>query len=97
MSRFAIVQKSILISNKMLYPKTTCMRSITGFIQKIATIFHGLLKDFSRAILDFQGPPTRNIISQTVHKCTFPVYSNKALRLELCSSPTSLHFSVHLS
>ena len=41
-------------------------------------------KDFSRATLDFQGPPTRNIIiSQIVHKCTFLVYSNKALRLEL--------------
>ena len=48
MSLFAIVQKSILISNKMLYPKTTCMRSITGFIQKIATIFHGLLKGYIR-------------------------------------------------
>ena len=37
-------------------------------------------KDFSRAPLDFLGPPTRNIISQLVHKCTFPVYSNKATR-----------------
>ena len=64
---------------------------------KIATIFQGLFKDFSRVTLDFQGPPTRNIISQIVHKCTFPVYSNKALRLELFASPTSLHFSVHLS
>ena len=35
--------------------------------------------------------------SQTVQKCTLPVYSNKALRLELFASPTSLHFSVHLS
>ena len=33
--------------------------------------------------LDFQGPPTRNIISQIVQKCTFPVYSNKTLRFEL--------------
>ena len=49
----------------------------TAFIQKIATIF--------------QGPPTRNIISQTVQKYTFPVYSNKTLRLELFASPTSLH------
>ena len=52
-------------------------------------------KDFSRATLDFQGPPTRNIISQNAHKCTFPVYSNKALRLELFASPNSLQFSVH--
>ena len=71
--------------------------SITGFIQKIATIFQGLFKDFSRTTLDFQGQPTRNIILQIVHKCTFPVCSNKALRLELFASPTSLHFSVHLS
>ena len=56
----------------------------TGFIQKIATIFQGLFKDFSRTTLDFQGPPTRNTISQIVQKCTF-------------ASPTSLHFSVHLS
>ena len=47
--------------------------------------------------LDFQGPPTRNIISQIAQKCTFPFYSNKTLRLELFASPTSLHFSVHLS
>ena len=54
---------------------------ITGFIQKIATIFQGLFKDFSRTTLDFQGQPTRNIISQIVQKCIFPVYSNKTLRL----------------
>ena len=40
----------------------------------------------------FQGPPTRNIISQIVQKCTFPVHSFKALRLELFASPTSLTF-----
>ena len=76
-------------SQNKFFPEET----ITGFIQKIATIF----KDFSRTTLDFQGPPTRNIISQIVQKCTFPVYSNKTLRLELFASPTSLHFSVHLS
>ena len=53
--------------------------------------------DFSRATLDLQGPPTRNIISQFVQKCTFPVYSNKTLKLELLASPTSLHFAVQLS
>ena len=52
---------------------------------------------FSRTVLDFQGLPTRNIISQIVQKRTFPVYSKKALTLELFASPTSLHFSVHLS
>ena len=53
----------------------------TGFIQKIATIFQGLFKDLSRTTLDFQEQPTRNIISQIVQKCIFPVYSNKTLRL----------------
>ena len=55
-------------------------KDYTGFIQKIATIFQGLFKDFSRTTLDFQGQPTRNIISQIVQKCIFPVYSNKTLR-----------------
>ena len=36
-------------------------------------------KDFSRTTLDFQGPPTRNIISQIVQKRTFSVYSYKAV------------------
>ena len=53
-------------------------------------------KDFSRTPLDFQGPPTTNTISQIVQKCAFLVYSNKALRLKLFASPTSLQFSVHL-
>ena len=66
---------------------------MSGFIQKLQPFF----KDFSRATLDFQGSPTRNIISQIVQKCTFPVYSFKALRLELFASPTSLHVSVHFS
>ena len=39
----------------------------TEFIQKISTIFQLL----SRTTLDFQGPTTRNIISQIVQKCTF--------------------------
>ena len=56
--------------------------------------FQGLFKDHIRF---FQGQPTRNIISQIVQKCIFPVYSNRTLRLELFASPTSLHFSVHLS
>ena len=65
------------------------MQTKTGFIQKIATIFQGR----SRTTSDFQEPPTTNIISQTVQKCTFPVYSNKTLRLELFASPASRFFS----
>ena len=38
-------------------------------------------KNFSRTTLDFEVQLTRNIISQTVQKCTFPVHSNKTLRL----------------
>ena len=56
-------------------------KTVSGFIQKIATIFQGLFRDFSRTTLDFQGQPIRNIISQIVQKCIFPVYSNKTLRL----------------
>ena len=64
-----------------------------GSCKKLKPFF----KDFSRTTLDFQGPPTRNIISQIVQKCTLSVYSNQALRLELFASPTSRHFSLHLS
>ena len=58
--------------------KPSCQEAEAGFIQKIATIFQGLFKDHIRF---FQGQPTRNIISQIVQKCIFPVYSNKTLRL----------------
>ena len=58
-----------------------------GSYKKLQPFF----KDFSRTTLDFPGPPTRNIILQIVQNCTFPVYSNKTLRLELFASPTSLH------
>ena len=53
-----------------------------GFIQKIATIFEGFFKDFSRTTFDFQGPPTWNVISHIVKKCTFSVHS-PSIRLEL--------------
>ena len=60
--------------------------NIQGSYKKLQPFF----KDFSRTTLDFQGPPTRNIISQIVQKCTFPVHSiNNTLRLELFASPTS--------
>ena len=58
-----------------------------GSYKKLQPFF----KEFSRTTLDFQGPATRNIISQIVQKCTFPVYSSKTSRLELFASPTSLH------
>ena len=63
-------------------------------VQRILNRVHAkntFFKHFSRATLDFQGPPIRNTISQIVQKCTFPVYSNKTLRLVLFASPTSLH------
>ena len=48
-------------------------------------VMHGLrlqgsYKKLQPFLRTFQGPPTTNTISQTVQKCTFPVYSNKALR-----------------
>ena len=64
-----------------------------GSYKKLQPFF----KDFSRITLDFQGPPTRNTISKIVQKCTFPVCSNKSLRLELFASSTSLHVSVYWS
>ena len=73
------------------------MPVMTGFIQKIATIFPGLFKDFSRTKLNFQGPPTRIVISQMVYKCTFPVQADRFLRFQVFALPPSLHFSVHLS
>ena len=63
-------------------------RPNTGFIQKTATILQGFFKDHIRF---FQGPPTRNLISQVVQKSII-----KTLRLELFFPPTSLHFSVRL-
>lgn len=55
--------------------------------------FKGLFKDFSRTSFDSQGPPTRNVIPQTVQKYTFPVHCNRTLRIEQFTPPTSLHFS----
>ena len=43
-----------------------------GSYKKLQPFF----KDFSRTTLSFQGPLTRNIISQIVEKCTFPVHPN---------------------
>ena len=53
-----------------------------GSYKKLEPFF----KDFLRSTLDFQGPPTRNIISQIV-----------TLRIELFASPSSPHFSVQWS
>ena len=71
--------------------------AIQGSYKKLKLFF----KDFSRALqrtrFDFQGPPTRNVISQIVQKGTFPVHSNMTLTLEMLAPSTSLHFSVYLS
>ena len=86
-SRFIALEE-----NPGVYP---CIKifSYQGSYKKLQPYF----KDFSKTTLEFQGPPTRNIILQIIQKSTFPVYSNKTLRLEPFASPTSLHFSVHLS
>ena len=55
-----------------------------------------ILKDFSRTTFNFQGPPTRNVIPQTVQKYTFPVHCYRTLRIEQFTPPTSLHFLFHL-
>lgn len=72
----------------------------TGLIQKKRNPFWGLFKDFSRTTFNFQGPSTKSVISPIVQKCifsTFPVHSNRILRLELFAPPTSLYFSARLS
>ena len=50
-----------------------------GSYKKLQPFF----KDFSRTPLDFQGAPTRNIISRIVQNCTFPVHCYKAIRIEM--------------
>ena len=42
-----------------------------------------VFKDFSRTTFDFQGSPDRELISQIVQKFTFPIHTNRTLRLEL--------------
>ena len=52
------------------------LNQFQGSYKKLPSFF----KDFSSTTLDFHGPPSRNIISQIVQKCTFPVYSNKTVK-----------------
>ena len=68
------------------------------FFEKRGTGYQGsckklktLLKVFSRTAFDFQGPSTTDLISQIVQKCTFPVHSNRTLRLKLFAPSTSLY------
>ena len=72
----------------------------TSLQGKAQRMFHNRVhtKNCNHFSRTFQGPPTRNIISQIiVQKCTLPVYSNKTFRLELFASPASPHCSVHWS
>ena len=52
--------------------------------------------DFSRTKLNFQALPTRNVISWTVYKFTFPVQANRYLMLQVFVPSPFLHLSVHL-
>ena len=77
-------------------------------------IYTSLVGTGLRTTLDFQGPHrmyscTRNVISQSVQKSTFPVHANRTLplkwllvqtfhrtvTLDLFAPPTSLHCSAH--
>ena len=53
-------------------------------------------QDFSRTKLNFQALPTRNVISWTVYKFTFPVQANRYLMLQVFVPSPFLHLSVHL-
>ena len=46
-------------------------------------------KNCNHFLRTFQGPPTRNVISQIIQKCTFSVNSIRILRLELFAPLTS--------
>ena len=67
---------------KLYWARSKQIEIYQGSYKKLRPFF----KDFSRITLDFQGPPTRNTIYKIVKKCTFPVCSNKSLRLELFAS-----------
>ena len=71
--------------------------AIQGSYKTLKLFFKDFSRAFQRTRFDFQGPPTRNVISQIVQKGTFPVHSNMTLTLEMLAPSTSLHFSVYLS
>ena len=79
---------------KVLYKWTKTLSAACWNHKRLHRVHTKNCNHFSRTTLDFQGPPPTKIFSRIVQKCTFPVYSNKALRLELFASPTSLHFSL---
>ena len=61
-----------------------CNRVRTENSNHISKSFQGLFKDQ----VDFEGPSTKEYNQFTeLQKCTFSVYSNKALRFELFASP----------
>ena len=71
-----------------------CNRVRTENSNHISKSFQGLFKDQ----VDFEGPSTKEYNQFTeLQKCTFSVYSNKALRFELFASPISIHFPVDWS
>ena len=64
---------------------------VTGFIKKMQPVF----KDFSRTTSNFQGHYTsKNVISQMVQKCTFPVYAKRILSPQVFVPSPSQHFSI---
>ena len=73
------IQILILQTNLHTFPYISWENLFKKIKQSPYKKLQPFFKDFPRTTLDFQGPPTKNIISQIVQKCTFPVYSNKTL------------------
>ena len=82
----------MLLHHPQFFSKVLVHLPYQGSYKKLQPFF----QDFSRTKLNFQGPPTRNVISHMVYKYTFPVQANRFLRLQVFSPSPSLHFSVHL-
>ena len=53
-----------------------------------------IFKVSSRTTSNFQGPTTRNVISQMVHKCTFSVQAKGILRPQAFAPSFFLYFIV---
>ena len=85
------------LNNNSYILESTLFKPAEGSNKKPQPFFMDFSRPFRGPHEIFEEQPARNVISMIVQKCTFPVQSNRTLRLELFAPPTSLHFAVHLS
>jgi len=74
----------------LVHRKHNLMILIQVSYKKLQPVF----KDFSRTISNFQGPTTRNGISQIVHECALPVWAKRILSPQVFVLSPSQHFSI---